>query len=58
MITRTAIHKNIDDHLTKMGYGDTINIQDGAIVLSIQIKNGRICQTTKEREFLIEANKQ
>jgi hypothetical protein len=57
MITRIAIHKNIDEHLTKMGYGETIPIQDGAIVLSIQIKGGVINQTTKEREFVTEARK-
>ena len=57
MITRTAIHKIIDEHLTKMGYNDNVDIKDGAIVLSLQIKNGKICQTTKEREFIVEAQK-
>jgi hypothetical protein len=57
MITRIAIHKIIDEHLAKMKYGDTIDIKDGAIVLSLQIKNGKICQTTKEREFYLQVDK-
>jgi hypothetical protein len=56
-ITRLAIHKNLDKHLTDMGYGESIPIKDGAVNLSIQIKNGKIVQTTKEREFITEAQK-
>jgi hypothetical protein len=34
-----------------MGYGDTVNIDKGAIHVTIQIENGKVSLTVKEREL-------
>ena len=56
-VTRVAIHRKLDEQLSQMGYKETVEIEDGAILISVQIKNGRIVQTTKEREFIAEAHR-
>ncbi|MBE3141806.1 MAG: hypothetical protein IMZ53_14620 [Thermoplasmata archaeon] len=50
-ITRVSIHKILDEQLTKMGYGEAVNIERGAIHITIQIENNKVSLTVREREL-------
>jgi hypothetical protein len=50
-VTRISIHKILDEQLTKMGYGETVTIDRGAIHIQIQIENSKISLTIREREL-------
>jgi hypothetical protein len=55
MASRLAIIRNFERQLDRMGYKEDVDIKDGAIILSVYIKNGKITQIAREREFVVEA---
>jgi hypothetical protein len=50
-ITRTAIHKIVDEKLTEMGYGESVRIERGSLFIQIQFENFKPSLKIKEREL-------
>lgn len=56
-ITRAEIHHTLDEALTKMGYGETLALDFGALAFEIKYEHGKVTLKVRERTTEVDLSK-